>query len=73
MTTTTHTGLIRVCSYCRRMIGDDDRSFGSRLLAWCHEMTEGEHITHGACLSCVAIERKKLAQYRREKTNAIID
>ena len=67
MQTMTHTGLIRICCYCKRLIGDDNKSFGSRLLAWCHEMAEGEHITHGACLSCVAIERKKLAQYRREK------
>lgn len=67
MTTTTHTGLIRICSWCKRMVDDDNKSFGSTLLAMFWEFVERDKITHCLCGSCHQIERKKLAQYKKER------
>lgn len=67
MQTMTNTGLIRVCSWCRRMVDDNNKSFGSHLLAMFWEFVERDKITHCLCGSCAIIERKKLAQYRAEK------
>lgn len=66
-TTQTHTGLIRICSWCHRLVDDNNKSFGSKLLAMFWGFTEGDKITHSICCSCHTIERKKLAQYRAEK------
>lgn len=70
MTTTTTTGLIRICSWCKRMVDDDNKSFGSHLLAMFWEFFEGDKVSHTCCNSCMVIERRKLAQYKKDRATA---
>ena len=62
------TDLLRVCSYCKHPIADDDMPVEAITITDPESL--GVPVSHGACIPCMVGERKKLADYKAARARS---